>query len=108
MSYNKRSSIEIIAEILFCISSGPLRKTHITFRCNLDSRAVERYIRALITFELIKKSDEDKNYYEIQQKGLLFLERYKQLLSVLSINKELRQEVNSFEKMMPKNPWLKV
>jgi len=107
MSYSKRSSIEIIAEILFCLSSGPLRKTHITFRCNLDSRAVEKYIKALTTFELIRKSD-DGNYYEIQQKGSLFLKRYQQLLSVLSLNNEFEQEADAFEKILPKNPWLKV
>jgi predicted transcriptional regulator len=96
MAYNKRNYVEIIAEVLMSLNSGSLRKTHITFRCNLDSRAVSKYLNVLEEYGMIKKADDDKNFYEIQERGILFLKKWQQTLDLLTpINGSLEQESNN-------------
>jgi len=72
----KRGFLEIIAEILDCVMSRPLKKTHITFKCNLDSRAVTKYLMIMQSVGIVIKSKEDSSYYVITQKGIKYLHHF--------------------------------
>ncbi len=76
MSLWKRGFIEIVSEILEALLNSSLKKTHITFKCNLDSRAVTKYLRIMIETGLVETSSTNPSLYLIKQKGILYLHRY--------------------------------
>jgi predicted transcriptional regulator len=76
MSSWKRGFLEIIAEILDCLIENPMKKTHITFKCNLDSRAVTKYLSIMTEVELVEKSSEDSSFYVITQKGIKYRNQF--------------------------------
>lgn len=79
----KRGVLELMTEILDALSQEMLRKTHITFRCNLDSRAVTKYVKTLTMLGFIQISKKDPKFYEITSKGREFLNKYDDLISLL-------------------------
>ena len=79
----KRGFLEIMAEILECLIKSPLKKTHITFQCNLDSRAVTKYLLILMHAGLVVKSDEDDSFYVITQKGIKYRNQFKSFVSLV-------------------------
>ncbi|MCZ6582386.1 MAG: hypothetical protein O6761_04355 [Thaumarchaeota archaeon] len=83
MAYVKRGFLEIISVMLSTMSGGPLRKTHITFKCNLDSRAVGKYLRILNEHHLVRRSKENVSFYEITSRGRDYVTKYSQLLDIL-------------------------
>lgn len=76
MSSWKRGFLEIIAEILDCLIENPMKKTHITFKCNLDSRAVTKYLSIMTEVGLVEKSSEDRSFYIITQKGIKYRNQF--------------------------------
>jgi len=80
MTDYKRGFLEIVSEILSSLNNGPLIKTHVTFKCKLDSRAVSKYLKTLIDYELIKKSENGTAVFIISEKGKEFLEQYQSLM----------------------------
>ena len=82
----KRGFIEIIGEILEILSNGPMKKSHISFRGKLDSRAVTRYLKVMIQSNLIKNSREDPTYFILTQKGNNYLKSYQELLKCIEKN----------------------
>lgn len=83
MSYYKRGFLEITTEILNSLSSGELIKTHITFKCKLDSRAVSKYLKILLKNGLIKKSVGEPSFFIITKKGIEFLAQYNKLMNLI-------------------------
>ena len=83
----KRGFLEIIAEILEALKENSLKKTHITYKCNLDSRAVSKYLSLMIYLNLVKPDDK-KTKFTISQKGLKYLEHYDSMINLLDKNLE--------------------
>ncbi len=83
MSSWKRGFLEIIAEILESIINSPLKKTHITFRCNLDSRAVTKYLNIIMSFGLVEKSKTDPSFFVITEKGVKYRNRFRSFMSMM-------------------------
>ena len=83
MSSWKRGFLEIIGEILESLVSSPLKKTHITFRCNLDSRAVSKYLMILMNVGLVERSKKDPSCYIITQKGISYRNQFKSFMSMM-------------------------
>ena len=79
----KRGFLEIIAEILESLSEKPLKKTHITFRCNIDSRAVTKYLKILSKAGFVKEVIDNGAYFEPTKKGIKFLNEYFELVKIL-------------------------
>lgn len=94
MSLWKRGFLEIIAEILESLMSNPLKKTHITFKCNLDSRAVTKYLRIIMSIGLVEISKTDPSYYVITEKGIRYLNRFRSFMSM--VEPELSQIDDEF------------
>ena len=85
----KRGFIEIVGEILESLSKKPLKKSHISYQCNLDARAVTRYLNLMFKLKIVEKSKSLKRY-QITPKGIKFLEQYDTLTNFLK--KDLKQE----------------
>ncbi len=83
MSSWKRGFLEITAEILDSLSSSPLKKTHITFKCNLDSRAVTKYLTIMRASRLIDISEKDSSFYIITQKGIKYRNQFNSFVSMV-------------------------
>ena len=83
MSAWKRGFLEIVSEILDSLIEEPLIKTHITFRCNLDSRAVTKYILTMQYIGLIEKSSINPSRFAITQKGIVYRERFNIFVDML-------------------------
>lgn len=82
----KRSILELMAEILNALNQERLRKTHITFKCNLDSRAVTKYVAILTGLGFVTETTTNPKLYKITEKGRDFLKKYNELMSLLSNN----------------------
>ncbi len=83
MSAWKRGFLEIVSEILDSLIEEPLIKTHITFRCNLDSRAVTKYITTMEYVGLIEKSKNSPTRFSITQKGVMYRERFNTFVDMI-------------------------
>lgn len=84
--------MEIIGEILDSLMEGPLKKTHITFRCNLDSRAVSKYLLEMIHIGLVDKSKDNPILYSITQKGIDFRNQFHTVISIVEKGFPLEQK----------------
>lgn len=78
----KRGFIEIVGEMLLSLNKGSLKKSHITYKCNLDARAVTKYINLMIELKLVEKT-KDTEEYKITLKGIRFLAKYDMLTRFL-------------------------
>lgn len=83
MSSWKRGFLEIMSEILESLMSSSLKKTHITFKCNLDSRAVTKYIKFMLEIGLIEKSKLDSSLYKITEKGITYRNKFNSFLNMM-------------------------
>ena len=78
----KRGFIEIVSEILSSLRKESLKKSHITYKCNLDARAVTKYIRLMLHLKLVERSKNNQEY-KITIKGIRFIENYEMLTRFL-------------------------
>lgn len=85
MSTRKRGFLEIVGEILSILSDEPLKKSHIANKCNLDPRAVSKYLEVIIHLKLVKKS-EDLQYFMLTDKGNIFVKKFHNLTKLLENN----------------------
>jgi predicted transcriptional regulator len=83
----KRSFLQIVAEILESLMSSPIIKTHISFKCNLDSRTISKYISMMELSHLIEKSPENGSYYRITQNGVDYLKQFHSFIKLLDDDK---------------------
>ena len=87
MAY-KRGPLEIIAQILDSLLENPLKKTHITFRCNLDSRGVTKYLKIMKESGLIEIDPTNPTFHKITQQGIWYREKYQELMKTINIEYE--------------------
>ncbi len=88
--------MEIVHSILSVCTDGAL-KTHVMFRCNLNSRQLHFYIESLLAKGLLEKErapPSAKVEYRTTQRGRRYIEAYDTLLQML--NEEGRMEGASF------------
>ncbi len=91
----KRSLLQIVAEILQSLMSNPIRKTHISFKCNLDSRTISKYITMMEAIYLIEKSPENNVYYRITQNGVNYLDKFQSFIKLLDNDKVKLMQYNN-------------
>ena len=83
MSIWKRGFLEINAEILESLKSGPLQKTQISSLCNLDSRAVKKYLALMHSIGLVESVNHNSGTFTLTNKGNLYLNHYITLVTVI-------------------------
>jgi predicted transcriptional regulator len=84
----RRDRLYIIAEILNIAKGGSL-KTQIMYRANLSFAQLNEYLEFLIKMGLLTIQTEDKkNSYETTAKGEKYLEKYKDIASMLGDNED--------------------
>ncbi len=99
MSVWKRGFLEINGEILESLKSGPLQKTQISSLCNLDSRAVKKYISVMQTIGLVELLNHNSETFTLTEKGTQYLNHYIELVSL--IEKDMKKfDSELFTKLM--------
>jgi predicted transcriptional regulator len=97
-SSRRRDKLYIVAEILEIVKEGVL-KTQIMYRANLSFTQLNEYLRFMIRNELIEKSLlNDKDIYKATEKGLNFLQRYREITELL---KEENDSIKNNVKIPP-------
>lgn len=90
-TFIKRSRFEVIYQILsFC--QNPRQKTHILYRCNLSYEQLKKYMEFLVTGNLLKKTENDRELYQATQHGEKFIGEYERLRRILE---EAKKEYSS-------------
>jgi len=99
MSVWKRGFLEINAEILESLKSGPLQKTQISSLCNLDSRAVKKYLSLMQSIGLVESVNHNSGTFTLTNKGNSYLNHY---ISLVTIIEDDMDELDSkiFTKLM--------
>jgi len=80
----KRGALEIFESILSNLSKGPLKKTRLTHRANLDSRLAAKHIGTLVELGLVTKSTRKGSRFIITEKGRDFLVHYYELIKFVN------------------------
>jgi predicted transcriptional regulator len=94
----RRDKLYIVAEILEIVRDGVL-KTQIMYRANLSFTQLNDYLKFMIKNELIEKMFiTNKEVYRATEKGLDFLQRYREITELL---KEENDHVKNNVKMPP-------
>ncbi len=83
VTIGRRGFLEIIAEILTQLEKNPTRKTLLSYRCRLDSRAVTKYLEIMEKIDIAGRSTQNQNYFVITKKGKLYLKKYNSLVKPL-------------------------
>jgi len=79
----RRDKLYIIAEILEIAKDGVL-KTQIMYRANLSFTQLNDYIKFMLKNELLEKILlNEKEVYKATEKGLNFLQRYREITELL-------------------------
>jgi len=79
----RRDKLYIIAEILEIAKDGVL-KTQIMYRANLSFTQLNDYIKLMLRNELLEKVViNDKEVYKATEKGMNFLQRYREMTELL-------------------------
>lgn len=87
IGWGNRGWLDIIDFILEVCKNGSL-KTHIMYKCNLNSKQVERYIQFLLRCKLLDevKTEEDskRQRYKTTELGRKYTGRYKELAEIFN------------------------
>jgi len=82
-SRKRRDKLFIISEILEIAKDGVL-KTQIMYRANLSFTQLNDYLGFMLEIHLLEKNKRnDKDIYRSTEKGIDFLERYRQIAELL-------------------------
>lgn len=80
--WSNRGWLEIIEFILSICSSGA-RKTHVMYKCNLNSKQINDYLNFLLKHGMLDKiqehPDSKRHIFKTSELGKEFIDRYKQL-----------------------------
>ena len=80
----RRSSMEVMCDILEVVSSGTERPTHIINRANVSWKVLNNCLKNLMSRELVSKvNDGKRDIYQLTEKGFSVLHEYKDLRSRL-------------------------
>lgn len=79
----RRDKLQIMAEMLEIAQEGAL-KTQIMYRANLSFTQLNNYLEFMLEIDLLEKvKHNNKDIYESTEKGLDFLQRYRQIAELL-------------------------
>jgi len=103
LSIWKRGFLEINAEILQSLKSGSLQKTQISSLCNLDSRAVKKYLSLMKSLKLVEPANHNSLSFSLTEKGLKYINQYEALVGIIEGDMK-KSEIEGFTKLMRINP----
>src|SRR5271155_5372940 len=84
-----RESLDIINLILQVCLNGTM-KTHIMYKCNLNSKQVQDYLELLLKFQLVERIDSTsaRSVYQTTERGNHFIRAYAELSEIFDLLNE--------------------
>ena len=78
-----RESLDIINLILQVCLNGTM-KTHIMYKCNLNSKQVQEYLELLLRFQLVERIDSatSRSVYQTTERGKHLIKAYAELFEI--------------------------
>jgi predicted transcriptional regulator len=93
-SSKRRDKLHIIAEILEIARDGTL-KTQVMYRANLSFTQLNEYLKFMLEISLLEKVEiNDKDVYRATEKGVDFLQRYREINELLKTEDEINGKNN--------------
>lgn len=87
-SAKRRDKLSIIAEILEIAKEGTL-KTQIMYKANLSYAQLNDYLKFMLKISLLEKVfRNDKDTYQATEKGLDFLQRYREITELIKTEED--------------------
>jgi predicted transcriptional regulator len=87
-SAKRRDKLFIIAEILDIAKDGSL-KTQIMYRANLSFTQLNEYLNFMLRISLLEKIlENDKDTYRATEKGVDFIQRYREITELLKTEED--------------------
>jgi predicted transcriptional regulator len=86
-----RGYLEIIHTILSVCTEGAL-KTHVMFKCNLNSSQVQQYLEYLVDRGLLEKERKaysSKTSYRTSERGRRYMRAYNEVVEMLKDRKDV-------------------
>jgi len=94
-----RDKLYIIAEILDIAKDGALR-TQIMYQANLSFPRLHDYLRFLLKIDLLEKIEkEGKLIYKSTEKGMVFLQRYREISVLLDYRSHIHHHRSNIDMM---------
>lgn len=87
----RRINLEIMAEIL-SLCKQPQTKTRVMYQNNLSWRTLQKYLYQMRSQDLLEVHH-SLNMYVTTQKGLKFLEKWRELVELLQRRKNQRAQI---------------
>jgi predicted transcriptional regulator len=85
--WSNRGWLEIIQFILLMCENGA-RKTHVMYKCNLNSKQINEYLNFLLECGMLERVHERPNskryIYKTRELGVKFITSYKQLAELFT------------------------
>jgi predicted transcriptional regulator len=85
--WSNRGWLEII-EFILSMCDGGARKTHVMYRCNLNSKQISEYLNFLLDCGMLERVQERANskryIFKTSELGNKFVGRYKQMAELFS------------------------
>lgn len=89
----KRGLLDIVDLILVVCTGGEI-KTHVMYRCNLNSRQTQDYVALLLKHQLLEKSTVPKNdVYQTTERGKRFVGAYAELSEIFDLLVDVKVEM---------------
>lgn len=86
MGSGNRESLDIINMVLHVCISWTM-KTHIMYKCNLNSKQVQDYLDVILRFGLAEamENESGRTLYKTTEKGNRFMHIYSELLEIFEV-----------------------
>src|SRR5579883_3463594 len=92
LGWGNRGWLEIIDLILSVCEQGAL-KTHVMYKCNLNSKQVQQYLDFVLNRGLVVVShdpqDNKRTFYVTTERGRKFMRAYNELADIFSIRDQV-------------------
>jgi len=89
LGWGNRGWLEIIDLVLLACDQGAL-KTHVMYKCNLNSKQVQQYLDFVMSRKLVLNSqdpeDPRRTIYKTTERGRRFMRSYVELAEIFSPN----------------------
>lgn len=91
--FKNRSKLEIVMEILYHLSRGVSKLSHLLLKCNMAHTQIQPYLDYLLSKSLVRVEQDGRRLYFISPEGLKALKTYREMCSNLNLEGLL---LNSF------------
>lgn len=86
---NRRSRLDTYGDILYAVSIGASKPTHIMYKANLSWAVMKEYIKSLESFGLITSTENKGNkVYHLSDPGFRVLKQFLQVKDELGLQDE--------------------